>query len=68
MNPKSKKPQSHIMMAIIFFCFAAIMLCSAIFRENEGLPLLSFVLSIAWIILAIREIYFYFRDKKAAKD
>ena len=50
---------------LTFLCWNAL---NAIFRENEGLPLLSFVLSIAWIILAIREIYFYFRDKKAAKD
>lgn len=68
MKPKYKKPQSYFIMALVFLCFAGIMLYSAIFREHESLPLLSFVLSIAWIILAIREIYFYFRDKKAAKD
>ncbi len=68
LSPKHPRWSTYWILAAIYILFFAGMLYSAIHPSDTGIPLLSFVLSFGWLALAIREIYFYFRDKKAAKD
>ena len=64
----NNRPRPYWVVAAVYVGIAILMLCLAIFRQEKGSPLLCFVLFVACLALAVREIYFYFRDKKAGKD
>lgn len=60
--------KNHVILAVIYVILAAVMLLLAFFRQDDTTPLLCFVLFVAWVVLAIREILRHIREKKASKS
>lgn len=52
--------------AVIKLLGAAGMMLAAYIKQDDNAGALCFVLSLVWLFLAGQDIYYYFKDKKAA--
>lgn len=68
MKMHHKHWQTYWITAAVCFACACGQIYSVIFNGNVNFALLFYLLAAGWLGLAVREIYWYYKDKKADEN
>lgn len=65
MKKRYKHWLTYWLIAVIFFICAGGQIYAALYHSNINFVPLCYLLAIGWVALAVREIHWYYKDKKS---